>query len=125
MKLETIVTTSTLQHQLEKVAFQKCSVAIVDKLDVLTILPHLNSNGLLSQNDLEMLLNMAFTTVQKAHHLLGALPRKERFFEKFKLCLHQTKDGTGHGEILEALSECYNEEVRKANSQNDASVVST
>ena len=75
---------ATVQHQLEKVAFQKCSVAIVDRLDVLKILPNLNSKGLLTDHDFEMLQNMALTRVEKVHHLLDALPRKDRFLKNLK-----------------------------------------
>ena len=108
--------TLTQQHQLQTVTFQKCSDVIVNNLDVVAILPHLYSKDLITLHDLQKLLNSALTTMEKAQFLLDALPRKDRFYEKFQDCLHQTKDGTGHSDILEALSESYNQEVEKADS---------
>lgn len=86
----------------------------------------MNSRGLLTPNDLQVLLNVSITGVQKAHYLLDALPRKDGFFEKFKDCLHDTRSGTGHGKILAALSAKYNQEVaEKRNSEVDPLVQST
>ena len=65
-----------------------------------------------------MLLNRSITDVEKAQHLLDALPRKDRgSFKKFKECLNKTQQGTGHGDILRALQESYNRELIKRNSQ--------
>lgn len=108
-------TVTVSQCQLE--AFQKCSVEIIKKLDVKEITPYLNSHGLLTQHDLQTLLNKITTVEDKSLYLLEALPRKDRFFEKFLDCLHQTKFGTGHGAIHEALLTNYR------NSQVDVSAV--
>ena len=111
-------TDTTLEHQLEKIAFQKCSVIIVENLDISAILPHLSSYQLLTQKDTQTLLNRSTTAVEKAQYLLEALPRKDRgSFKKFKNCLRRTQCGTGHGDILKALVESYHEEVTERNSQ--------
>ena len=114
---------TTLEHQLEKNAFRKCSVIIVENLDIPTILPHLNSKGLLTQKDTQMLLNRSITDVEKVQHLLDVLPRKDRgSLKKFKECLHKTQQGTGHGDILRALQESYNQELIRQNSQTTKEV---
>ena len=65
-----------------------------------------------------MLLNRSITNVEKAEYLLDALPRKDRgSFKKFKECLRKTQHGTGHGDILRALLESYQQEVTERNSQ--------
>ena len=102
------------KHQL---AFQRCSVKMVENLDVLAIFPDLNSQGLLTQKDRQILLNNKDTTnTDKVHYLLDALPRKEGFFDKFLHCLYQTTSGTGHRDIAMALSSSYTE-VMGRNSQ--------
>ena len=84
----------------------------MENLDIPTILPHLNSKGLLTQKDTQMLLNRSITDVEKVQHLLDVLPRKDRgSFKKFKECLRKTQQGTGHGDILRALQENYNCEL--------------
>ena len=122
------ITDTTVDHQLGKNAFQKCSVIIVNNLDISAILPHLNSNGLLTQKDTQVLLNKSTTAVDKAEYLLEALPRKDcGSFKKFKDCLHKTQHGTGHGDILKALQKCYREEVKNSQvlqSRSDKKVAS-
>ena len=109
----------TSKHRLEEIAFQKCSVTIVGKLDTSAILPHLISKELLTQIDQQTLLSKSMTATEKAQYLVEALPRKNRgSLEKFKECLRETQNGTGHGDILRALSEKY---VKERNSQIDAS----
>ena len=121
MKQEVVID-STSKHRLEKVAFQRCSVIIVENLDISVILPHLNSKGLLTPKDRQTLINRLMTTTEKAQYLLEVLPRKNRgSLEKFKECLRETQYGTGHGDILRALSESYNQKVKERNSQVDAS----
>ena len=69
-----------------------------------------------------MLLNRSITTVEKAQYLLEALPRKSTgSLGKFKECLSKTQHGTGHGDILKALSESYNQKVKELNSQTQQS----
>ena len=91
------------RRQLERVIFQRYSVEIVENLDVSEIFTHLNSQGLLTRKDRQMLLK-DITSTEKAQYLLDALPRKEEFFDKFLKCVHQTTDGTGHMDIIRALS---------------------
>ena len=104
-----------IDHQLSKNAFRKCSDTIAAKLDVSEIFPQLNSQGLLTKEDCEILSNECITNTKKIQHLLYVLPRKEsRFFDKFVYCLDKTIEGTGHGDILETLVANYNEEVSSA-----------
>jgi len=116
-----ITTAENSKYQMEKKAFQKCSVTIVDNLDVPVILPYLNSHELLTEKDRQMLLNRALTDFEKAENLLGILPRKDDgFFEKFMLCLCQTKSGTGHDNIVKALTTTL-KEVKESFAQGDTS----
>ena len=103
------------KHELERIAFQKCSVVITENLEISLILPHLNAHGLLNEKDLQTLLNTFTTNVDKANYLLGILPRKDHgFFEKFIFCLCQSKDGTGHGDIVKELTTAL-KEVKESN----------
>ena len=111
----TIATKS--KHQLENIIIQRCSVEIVESLDVLEIFPHLNSQGLLTGDDRQILQNTCTTNKDKARYLLDALPRKEEgFLNKFLHCLYQTTSGTGHRNIAKALSTSY-KEVMEGNYQ--------
>ena len=85
---------------------------MVNNLDIVEITPYLNACGLLTQDDLQVLINKSTTPKEKALHLLEALPRKNRFFEKFLDCLDQTKNGTGHNVIHDALLMHYAQEDR-------------
>ena len=69
----------------------------------------MNSQELLTERDRQILLNEYTTNTDKAQYLLDALPRKERFFDKFLHCLYQTTNGTGHRDIAIALSSSYRE----------------
>ena len=91
---------------MEKRAFRKCSGIISDKLDISAILPHLNAQGLLTTKDYQTLTNKHSTDVEKAEYLIYKLPRKSNdFFGKFMLCLCESKSGTGHGDIVKALTQ--------------------
>ena len=80
------------------------------------MLPNLFSKGLLTPIDHQTLLSKSITATEKAQYLVEALPRKNQgSLEKFKECLRETQNGTGHGDILKDLSESYD------NSQIDAS----
>ena len=95
---------------MERDVIKRCSVKIVDKLDIESITPHLYSRGLLTEDDLQMLLNRYITQRDKAKHLLVALPKKETgFLNELIYCLHQTRNATGHGELAKALSTTYKE----------------
>ena len=98
---------------MEEAAFQNCSVEITKNLDIIEITSHLNACGLLTQNDFQVLINEAITSVKKAHHLLEALPKKDRFFEKFLDCLDKTRNGTGHETIHNALLISYAQEDKQ------------
>ena len=82
----------------------------MENLDIPIILPHLNSYELLNEKDRQTLLNTFITNVDKANYLLGILPRKDHgFFEKFLLSLCESKTGTGHGDIVKALTAALKE----------------
>ena len=103
------------KHQL---AFKKCSAEVKNNLDVPEIIPHLISQGLLTERDCQILLSNHTTNTEKVHYLLDVLPRKERFFTKFLHCLYQMKSGTAHGDIAMALSLIYtNTKDMQRNSQ--------
>ena len=88
---------------------------MVRNLDLTEIIPQLNSKGMLTKEDNEILENDYFTRTKKIRYLLDVLPRKKAtFLDDFMYCLGTTTDGTGHADIAEALSASYNEEVRKA-----------
>ena len=105
--------TVMLEYQLEESAFRKCSVIIVDKLDISEILSHLISHELLAKGDLQTLLNSAIPSLEKVHYLLNVLPKKETgFLVKFICCLWQTRNGTGHGDIASVLLVRYKEAIK-------------
>ena len=107
-------------NEIEKDAFKKCSVIIVKNLDISEIFPHLNSHGLLTDNDSQVLQNNYITDPKKAQYLLNVLPRKGKgFLDKFLYCLRQTKHGTGHGDIAKELSASY-KDARERNARVDA-----
>ena len=99
-------TTAKERYQVETAAFQACSRIITDKLDVMIILPELNSHDLLTHKDHQFLINKTHEDYDKIQYLLYWLPRKANgWFKKFLDCLHLTSAGTGHGDIADSLSE--------------------
>ena len=114
MKQNSSTTTSSSGSTISKhqLAFQRCSVKIAHSLDVAEIFPHLNSQGLLTERDCQILVKDT-TNTDKVQYLLGVLPRKERFFERFLYCLYQTTSGTGHRDIARALSTTYREVMER------------
>ena len=61
------------------------------------MLPNLFSKGLLTSIDHQKLLSESITATEKAQYLVEVLPRKNQgSLEKFKECLHETQNGTGH-----------------------------
>ena len=109
MKQKSSTTTTSSGDIISKhrLAFKKCSPEISNNLNVQEIFPYLNSQGLLTERDCQILLNYHTTNTEKVNYLLDVLPRKERFFTKFLHCLYQTTSGTGHGDIAMALSSSY------------------
>ena len=103
---------------MEETAFQNCSVEITKNLDVVEITSQLKACGLLTQNDFQVLINKAFTSREKVHHLLDVLPTKDRFFEKFLASLDKTRDGTGHESIYNALIKSYAQEGKQRPQDN-------
>ena len=77
---------------------------MTEKLDVSTILPHLNEQGMLSARDYQILISKYITDIDKIGYLIDILPRKTDFFRKLMICLHNSKYGTGHDDIIQALT---------------------
>ena len=75
------------QSKLKKKAFQGCSVAISEKLDVSAILPYLNAQGMLTRKDYQTLINRYITHVEKIEYLIYILPRKPNFLENLYFAL--------------------------------------
>ena len=92
------------RFNLEKKALQGCSVTMTEKLDVSTILPHLNEQGMLNLKDYQTLINKHITEIEKIEYLIYILPRKTDFFGKLIFCLCKSKYGTGHDDIIQALT---------------------
>lgn len=93
------------QWEQQRDAFHKCSRLIFDLLDITAILPCLISEGLTTDNDLDVLRNEFRTKSDKILHLIYVLPRKPNFFEKFLNCLYQSADGAAHAEIARKLEQ--------------------
>ena len=109
--------------ELEKRAFLRCSVIITEKLNISAILPHLNAQEMLTMDDYQTLTNKYITDTKKIEHLIYELPRKGNdFFGKFMFCLCESKCGTGHGDIVKALTQCK-AKLEKDNERTDTSDV--
>lgn len=75
---------------------------------------------MLSTKDYQHLKNRYITDVEKAEHLICILPRIDGFFEKFMLCLCNSKIGTGHDDIVKALTAALNK-IKEKNGKGSAS----
>lgn len=92
------------QEELQRLAFEKCSVALVNKLDVSAILPHLIACHLLTDQNKQELTMHANTNRDKAQYLLDIIPRKAKgWFELFLECLRESTSGTGHRDLVKEL----------------------
>jgi len=95
---------------MEIIAFQKCSTIIVEKLNIPSVVPHLLAKEMLTQRDTQIMLNQSIPDVDKTTHLICVLPRQgDGFFEKFFLCLCESKLGTGHNDIVRSLTAALKE----------------
>ena len=104
------------QEHLQRLALDECNVAFVNKLDVNAILPHLIAYHLLTNDDRQVLMMYAKTQVEKTQYLLDILPRKSKgWFEQFLDCLRQSRDGTGHGDLVNDLEVKYQELTEQSN----------
>ena len=63
------------------------------------------SEGLITDDDRDVLRNKMRTRDDKIQHLIDVLPRKPNLFEKFLKCLHRSASGTAHTEIARQLEE--------------------
>ena len=85
---------------MENAAFQACSRIMTRKLDIASIVPELNSRHLLTQKDLQFLINPVREDIDKIHYLIYCLPRKANgWFDKFLDCLDNSSACTGHADI--------------------------
>lgn len=81
---------------------------LIKKIDIGALLPHLVTMDLLTDDDKEVLMNIARTLTEKIHHLVDVLPRKAfGWFDKFLECLKRSTSGTGHSDIIKVLSITY------------------
>jgi len=109
-------------HQLERQAFQKCSTKILGSLNIAAIQSHLMDQGLLTQTQVEIMMDLFKTNHEKTIYLISELPKKgDGFFEKFILCLCNSATGTVHSDILKALTVELND-VKRAQSYEVAKV---
>jgi len=77
----------------------------VEKLNIPAVVPHLLAKEMLTHRDTQIMQNLTTPDVDKATHLICVLPRQgDGFFEKFLLCLCESKVGTGHHDIVKSLT---------------------
>ena len=101
-----ISTSLSSEGDIECIALEECSVSFTNKLDSSAIFAHLIAQHLLTEDDKQFLLSTSRTPREKAKYIIHILPRKaDGWFEKLILCLHESADGTGHGDLLRDLQE--------------------
>ena len=92
----------------QKKALEKNYPVLIEKIDIGALLPHLIAMDLLTDEDKEILMNVAKTRTDKIHHLIDVLPRKAfGWFNNFLECLQRSSSGTGHADIIKMLSITY------------------
>ena len=92
----------------QKKALQKNYPVLIEKIDIGALLPHLITMDLLTDEDKEILMNVAKTRTDKIHHLIDVLPRKAfGWFNNILECLQRSSSGTGHADIIKMLSITY------------------
>ena len=80
----------------------------IEKIDIGSLLPHLVTMDLLTDDDKEVLMNVTRTRTDRIHHLIDVLPRKAfGWFDNFLECLQRSTSGTGHADIIKRLSITY------------------
>ena len=61
-------------------------------------------NGMLTLRDTQVMMMTTTTDVDKAMHLIEKLPQQgDSFFDRFLLCLRESRIGTGHADIEKSL----------------------
>jgi len=106
---------SSKAESVEERLLQECAVIITRKLDISTILSYLLQSGLLTRKDQQFLLNPMRTDDDKVYYLLYNLPRKaDGWFDSFLECLRDSKEGTGHKDIVDALEAKLKEARRQS-----------
>ena len=105
------------EDNIECVALEECAVSFTNKLDPPAIFAHLIAQHLLTEDDKQVLMSNARTPREKANYIMHVLPRKaDGWFDKLLQCLHDSTDGTGHGDLLKDLEEKRKELRERRNS---------
>ena len=77
---------------------------IIGRIDLITILPHLMSYGLLTPEQQEYLTHIAYTPTDKKQKLCNILLRlDENEVKKFLQCLSETSNHEPHKQLLEKI----------------------
>lgn len=89
---------------------KKCHSSIRDYANLDTLIPYLNEEGLLSQEDLSFLNNKLYQQSHRIDYLIFSLPSKGSDAEsRFMKCLENAKDHLGHEELLKILHKTISE----------------
>ena len=95
-----------MSEDIEYVALEECAVSFTSKLDPSAIFAHLTAQHLLTEDDKQVLMNTSRTPRENSKYIMHILPRKgDGWFDKLLRCLHESADGTGHGDLLKELEE--------------------
>ena len=91
-------------ERLKELAWRKSSTEFNNYLNVETIYVPLNSRNCFTGPQCQELLNDSISSFKKINDLLGWMPGKGgNWFADFVSALNETKNGTGHAEIIKAL----------------------
>lgn len=77
---------------------------MVKGLNIRTILPYLIEEGLLTNQERDILLSDSRTDNEKINNLMTWLPRKgSDSLERFTKCLKKSSEGTSHAKIADII----------------------
>ena len=83
------------------------AVNFQELIDLSTLIPHLASKFLLSDEDLEYMTNKHFTRSDKITKLLQIIPTKGKSgFQLFMHAIKEEKTHLGHKELYQIVSQC-------------------
>ena len=89
---------------IEFITLEECAVSFINKLDASAIFAPLAAQHLLTEDDKQVIISDSWTPREKAKYIIHILPRKAHgWFDKLLQCLHESADGTGHGDLLREL----------------------
>lgn len=90
-------------RQFEEV-LSKSHSSIRQYVDLDSLVPYLNEEGLLSKDDLSFLNNKLYQQSNRIDYLICSLPSKGNDAEsRFMKCLENAKDHSGHEDLLKIL----------------------